>query len=144
MIPAADVDVDVLAPASTSVSFGGTEVQVLPVCAGNIPGLIRSARPVLQALLAGNVLTGEGDELDINLLQLADLLGDHGDAVFDALAIASGIDAKSLRGAQLDEVLRVAKVCIQVNRDFFSQRVAPLLAGMAQRMPGAGPTPSSS
>ena len=144
MIPTADVDVDVLAPASTSVSFGGADVQVLPVCAGNIPALIRSARPVLQTLLAGNVLTGEGDEFDINLLQLADLLGDHGDAVFDALAIASGIDAKALRSAQLDEVLRVAQVCIRVNRDFFTQRVAPLLAGTVRQLPGAGATPSSS
>ncbi|MGR4895028.1 hypothetical protein ACIPR8_07100 [Stenotrophomonas sp. LARHCG68] len=135
---------EVLDPASTSVQFAGSQVEVLPVCAGSIPPLIRSSRPVLQALLAGNVLTGDGDEVDVSLIQLVELIGDHGDAVFDALAIASGIKVDAIKAARLDDVLRLARVCIQVNRDFFTQSVAPLLAGMARQLPGAGPTPSSS
>ncbi|MFC6349814.1 hypothetical protein H7691_06740 [Stenotrophomonas sp. CW117] len=144
MIPTASDDVEVLAPASTSVPFAGSGVEISPIRAGAIPGLIRTARPLLQALLDDNVLLGEGAELDVDLGQLLTLVGDHGDAFFQALAIATGIPEPALRDAGLDDVLRVAQVCIRVNRDFFTRNVAPLLAGLAKPTPGVGATPSSS
>jgi len=144
VILAADSGVDVLAPAGSSVEFAGATVDILPVPAGKIPLLIRTARPLLQALLEKNVLTGSDDELDVDLAQVVDLLGDHGDAFFEALAIATAVPSATLQAAGLDEVVRLAQTTLRVNRDFFTKSVAPLLAGMAQRLPGAGPTPSSS
>ncbi len=144
MILAVDSGVDVLAPAGSSVVFAGGTVDILPVPAGKIPLLIRTARPLLQALLEKNVLTGSDDELDVDLAQIVDLLGDHGDALFEALAIATAVPSATLQAAGLDEVVRLAQTTLRVNRDFFTKSVAPLLAGMAQRLPGAGPTPSSS
>ena len=137
-------DVDVLAPASTSVEFAGQLVEILPIPAGRIPSLIRTARPVIQALMGSNVLTGEGDELDINVMQIVDLMGDHGEQFFDALSLAAGVSVADVEAANLDDVVRLTQTCLRVNRDFFTQSVAPLLAGMAQRLPGVGPTPSSS
>jgi len=144
MTPSVTADVDVLAPASTSVEFAGQLVKILPIPAGRIPPLIRTARPVIQALMDNNVLTGEGDELDINVMQIVDLMGDHGEQFFDALSLAAGVSVADVETANLDDVVRLTQTCLRVNRDFFTQSVAPLLAGMAQRLPGVGPTPSSS
>ena len=144
MTPSVTADVDVLAPASTSVAFAGQQVEILPIPAGRIPALIRAARPVIQALMDNNVLTGEGDELDINVMQIVDLMGDHGEQFFDALSLAAGVSVADVEAANLGDVVRLTQTCLRVNRDFFTQSVAPLLAGMAQRLPGVGPTPSSS
>ncbi|KRG43224.1 hypothetical protein ARC78_07615 [Stenotrophomonas pictorum JCM 9942] len=137
-------DVDVLAPASTSVGFAGRQVEILPIPVGRIPVLIRTARPVIDALIANNVLTGEGDELDIDVIQIVDLIGDHGEQFFEALSIAAGVSVADVEAANLDDVVRLTQTCVRVNRDFFTKNVVPLLAGMARQLPGVGPTPSSS
>ena len=144
MTPVVTADIDVLAPASTSVAFAGQLVEILPIPAGRIPALIRTARPVIQALIASNVLTGEGDELDIDVMQIVDLMGDHGEQFFAALSIASGVSVAEVEAANLDDVVRLTQTCLRVNRDFFTKNVVPLLAGMARQLPGVGPTPSSS
>lgn len=144
MTPSVTADVDVLAPASTSVGFAGKQVEILPVPAGRIPSLIRAARPVIQALIDNNILTGEGDELDINVMQIVNLMGDYGEQFFEALSIASGVGLADVEAADIDEVVQLTQKCVRVNRDFFTKNVVPLLAGMAQRLPGVGPTPSSS
>lgn len=144
MTPSATADVDVLAPASTSVAFAGQQVEILPIPAGRIPSLIRTARPVIQALIANNVLTGEGDELDIDVMQIVDLMGEHGERFFEALSIASGVGLAEVEAAAIDDVVRLTQKCLRVNRDFFTENVVPLLAGMARQLPGVGPTPSSS
>jgi len=144
MTPSVAADVEVLAPASTSVAFAGRLVEILPIPAGRIPALIRTARPVVQALMDKNVLNGEGDELDINVMQVVDLMGDHGEQFFEALSIAAGVGVADVEAANVDDVVHLTQTCLRVNRDFFTQSVAPLLAGMAQRLPGVGLTPSSS
>ncbi len=144
MTPTAAADIDVLAPAGTSVAFAGKQVEILPIPAGRIPSLIRTARPVIQALIANSVLTGEGDELDINVMQIVDLMGDHGEQFFEALSIAAVVSVADVEAANLDDVVRLTQTCLQVNRDFFTKNVVPLLAGMAWQLPGVGPTPSSS
>ncbi|WP_313644466.1 hypothetical protein [Stenotrophomonas sp.] len=144
MIPSVDTDVGVLAPASASVDFAGKKLDIRPIPVGRIPLLIRTARPVVQALIGNNVLTGEGDELDIDVMQIVDLMGDHGEQFFDALSLAAGVSVADVEAANLDDVVRLTQTCLRVNRDFFTQSVAPLLAGMAQRLPGVGLTPSSS
>lgn len=144
MTPSVTADVDVLAPASTSVAFAGQQVEILPIPAGRIPALIRTARPVIQALMDNNVLTGEGDELDINVMQIVNLIGDHGEQFFEALSLASGVGLAEVEAADIDDVVRLTQKCVRVNRDFFTKKVVPLLAGMAQLLPGVGPTPSSS
>ena len=144
MTPSATADVDVLAPASTSVAFAGQQVEILPIPVGRIPLLIRTARPVIDALIANNVLTGEGDQLDIDVMQIVALMGDHGEQFFEALSIAAGVSVADVESANLDDVVRLTQTCLRVNRDFFTKNVVPLLAGMARQLPGVGPTPSSS
>ncbi len=144
MIPSVDTDVGVLAPPSAPADFAGQKLDIRPIPVGRIPLLIRTARPVVQALIANNVLTGEGDELDIDVMQIVDLMGDHGEQFFEALSIAAGVSVADVEAANLDEVVLLTQTCLRVNRDFFTQSVAPLLASMARQLPGAGPMPPSS
>lgn len=133
-------DIEVLAPASTPVPFAGEQVQVAPLMAGNLPAMIRAVRPFVGALAA---MQPTGDGNDIDLMQFVNLLGDHGDAVFTAISLATGVAESQLRAAQIDQVLVLANAAIGVNRDFFTQTLAPLLASLMRPGSGAGPTPSS-
>lgn len=144
MNPAVTADLEVLAPASTSLSFAGQQVELLPLRAGKVPPLIRAVGPMLQSLFSNGIVSGEGDEVDVDLPALLTLIGDFGSDFFAALALVSGIEEERLENATIDDVVRLTQVCIRVNRDFFTRNVAPLLAGMAKQLPGAGPTPSNS
>lgn len=132
---------EVLAPASTSVTFGGRVVELTPLRAGQLPALIRTVRPVLDVLLG---MGGAEGEVNLELPVLLGLLGDHGDAVFTALHLTTGVPEQELRDAEIDQVLVLAQAAVAVNRDFFLHKLVPLLAGMAKQPVGAGPTPSSS
>ena len=141
-------DVSVLEPSGSSVPYQGRVIDVRPIKVGQVPAIVRAARPVIDAVLALESLPDGNDAALVDVL--LDLLGNHGDAVFVAAALFTGEPEDVLREGDIDEFIRLATAVIGVNRDFFAQRVAPLLkeraaavraAGLSN---GAGPIPSSS
>ena len=154
-------DLSVLEPAGSSVTYQGRTIDVRPIKVGQVPAIVRAARPVIDAVLALESLPDADDAVlaleslpdadDAALVDvLLDLLGTHGDAVFVAAALFTGESEDALRDGDIDEFIRLATAVIGVNRDFFAQRVAPLLKERAASVRaaslsnGAGPTPSSS
>ena len=141
-------DLSVLEPAGSSITYQGRTIDVRPIKVGQVPAIVRAARPVIDAVLALESLPDGDDAALVDVL--LDLLGNHGDAVFVAAALFTGEPEDVLREGDIDEFIRLATAVIAVNRDFFAQRVAPLLkeraaaARAASLSNGAGPTPSSS
>ena len=141
-------DVSVLEPSGSSVPYQGRVIDVRPIKVGQVPAIVRAARPVIDAVLALESLPDSDDTAMVDVL--LDLLGTHGDAVFVAAALFTGESEDTLRDGDIDEFIRLATAVIGVNRDFFAQRVAPLLkeraaaAREASQSSGAGQTPSSS
>jgi hypothetical protein len=140
---------EVLAPSGASVKYRGEDIAVSPIKIGAIPAIVRSARPVIDALFdnGGVPASGSTDELSL----LLTLIGDHGDGVFAAVALCIGRDEAWVREGDTAEFYELAKTILQVNRDFFIRRLAPLLGGRAaelaklmQQASGAGQTPASS
>lgn len=140
-------ELEVLAPSGASVPYRGETIDVLPLEIGMIPEVVRIARPVLQKIFAA-----VGDDAAIAEDQLIDLVLDlvenNSEQVFAAVAICTGREVSVIKRGQIDEFVLLAKKVFEVNRDFFLQKLVPLLGGRAAKWlrerTGVGQTPSSS
>lgn len=137
-------DLNVLEPTGSSVTYRGEQLDVSPLKIGQLPKLVRAARPVIDAVLALEDLPDENSGELVTLVM--DLIEKHDDKVFAAAEICTGKDAEWLAGGDIDEFVVLAEAVFRVNRDFFVRRLAPLLGLQAGSpgLPGRGPTPSSS
>lgn len=139
-------DLDILDPAPAAVTYRGERLEIRPLQVGQLPALVRSARPVLDAITAADTLPEAGDPALVPLL--LDLVENHGERVFEAAALCIDRPVDWVAKGQLDEFVTLASTVIEVNRDFFVRRLGPLLAGRAAGasapVSGAGPTASSS
>lgn len=136
---------EVLEATPQGVAFRGERVEVRPLPVGAIPKLVREARPVIEALLASSWLSSESDDLvAADVAGMLGLVEEHGEAVFKAVALAVERDAAWVGGADLADFISLATKVVEVNRDFFIQRIVPLLGDLARTWRGRGPTPSNS
>lgn len=138
-------DLDVLEPSGSSVTYRDERLEIKPLKIGQLPKLVRTARPVIDAVLALEAMPDENSTDMVTLVM--DLIEHHGDQVFEAAGICTGKAPEWLQDGDIDEFILLAKTVFEVNRDFFDRKLAPLLGGRAaklERVPGSGPTPSSS
>jgi len=135
---------EVLEPSGSSVMYGGERIEVLPLTIGQLPKIVRLARPVIDSLMAMDESAGEAEMVAM----LMDMLDKHGEAMFGAVALAVDKPEEFIAKGKLDEFVDLAKAVYEVNRDFFAQKLAPLLAGRvaspAKPGRGAGKTASRS
>jgi hypothetical protein len=133
-------ELDQLVSASRPLAVGGRELELTPLRVGEVPGFARAVAPMANALpllLAGP----EPTAADVLML-----LGDHGDAALQAVALASRTPLTWVQGLLPHELLELAAACIEVNADFF-RRAQPSLQASGVRLAAAfsaGPTPSRS
>lgn len=125
----------VLPPVPVTLDIGGERIELTPLRVGDVPAFARAVQPVATSLSASpDWLT---------------LLAEHGEAVIEAVAIASRRPVDWVTNLALDDAVRLAEAVFAVNADFFIQRVLPSLTEaatrvsqtLAARIPGA--TPSS-
>jgi len=143
LTPAVTNDVDVLAPASTSVQCQGEQVVVAPLKVGVIPQVIRELRPIIQRLRPQGGEEGLGD-LEISMGLVLDLLEHNAGNLFAAVGLCVGKAPQFVEACDPAELLQLVLTVVEVNRDFFTERLAPLLATVKLTALGAGATPSSS
>lgn len=135
---------DVIDPAPSGVRVGGKALEIRPLVVGVLPRLVRTARPVIDAVLDLDNLPDEDDTGEIVVL-LLNLIEAHGEKVFEAAAMCIGEDEAWVESLDIAEFAEVAMKVFEVNRDFFAQKLAPLLAARAaNKASGGGETASSS
>ena len=124
--PRQETGLEVLESPSTGVLFRGERLEIRPLTIGQIPRLLRAAQPVVDAIIDSQVLAS--DSSDDGLLGFVmTLLGEHGEAVIEALAIITGKPTEHIADGDLAESAELAMKVAKVNRDFFDQRLGPLL-----------------
>ena len=127
-----------LPPVPVSLVIGGERLELTPLKVGEIPAFARAVQPAVATLSAS--LSASPDWLA--------LLAEHGEAVIDAVAIASRRPPEWVTNLALDDAVRLAEAVFEVNADFFIQRVLPSLTEAATRVsqtlgvqiPGAMPS----
>ena len=123
-----------LPPVPVTLVIGGERLDLTPLKVGDVPAFARAVQPVAASLSASP------DWLA--------LLAEHGEAVIDAIAIASRRPPEWVTNLALDDAVRLAEAVFEVNADFFIQRVLPSLTEAATRVsqtlgvqiPGAMPS----
>lgn len=134
-------ELEVLEATPSVVEYQGQRLELQPLTIGQLPKFVRIARPVINALLDTDLdKLAEGADVDL----LLDLIDQHGDKVFDAAAMVTGKPRDWLEAGDIAEFIALAQAIVAVNRDFFTRKLAPLLAGRAKPSSGNGPTASSS
>ena len=113
-----------LPPVPVVLVIGGERLELTPLKVGELPAFARAVQPVAASLSASP------DWLA--------LLAEHGEAVIEAVAIASRRPAEWVAGLGLDEAVRLAEAVFEVNADFFIHRVLPGLTEAAARISTLG------
>ena len=109
-----------LPPVPVTLVIGGEPLELTPIRVGELPAFARAVQPVAVSLSASP------DWLA--------LLAEHGEAVIDAVAIASRRPPEWVTNLALDDAVRLAEAVFEVNADFFIQRVLPSLTEAATRV----------
>lgn len=134
-------DADIFDPAARDVSLTGrASVRLRPLSVGQFPKFLRAVRPIIHTIAT---LQKDQPEQAAAELMLLDLYVDHGENINQAVAIASGLELAEIEALPLDDMLRLAVAVWEINQDFFSQRVIPLLgqaSNLARAANGGGST----
>ena len=131
-------DLEKLIPQPVELTVGGETLAIKPLKVGQMPAFLRAISPVMQHLTRAEI-----DWLT--------LLGDQGDDLLAAIAIAVAKPRQWVDDLAADEAILLAAKVIEVNADFFTRTVLPKLDGLFTRAkglapgtaPASGSTPSS-
>lgn len=136
---------EVIDPVPAALTYRDEQLDIRPLTVGAVPAIVRLARPVINAVLDLQELPEEGSE---DMVELAmDLIDQHGEALFGAVALAVGRERAWVEGGDLGEFVELCQALVKVNRDFFVQRLLPLFKERGQAASagnGTGATASSS
>ena len=102
------------------VTLSGTALELTPIRLGELPRLLAVVRPLAEDI---------GTDPDWMAL-----LGRHGDAVLDLLAITTRHERAWINDLQLADAVQLAAAVFEVNADFFVAHVVPAIQGAAQRL----------
>jgi|CXWL01.1.fsa_nt_gi hypothetical protein len=141
------LSIDFICPPQTTLDVDGVEFTVRAITMRQLPALVRCIQPALDDVIA--LMNDSSIEAAVRLV------GQHGDAVTEAVALCTGTELKIIEAMTPDRVAVLLLVCCEVNSDFFAQAVpsikaqagqaAPLLvtkwSGLLQRLPMIGQQP---
>ena len=109
-----------LPPVPVTLVIGGEPLELTPIRVGELPAFARAVQPVAVSLSASP------DWLA--------LMAEHGEAVIEAVAIATRRPVDWVAGLDLDEAVRLAEAVFGVNADFFIRRLLPSVTQAAARI----------
>lgn len=122
-------DLDILDPTGRNVTVAGQSITVRPLTIGQLPRFVRAIRPAWPQL-AGH---GEEEESPDWLA----LVAEHGEALIEAAAVATGIESKKIEALAPDEFVVLCGAMFEANIDFFVQRLGPAMERASDRIVAA-------
>ncbi|MEW5771069.1 MAG: hypothetical protein AB1831_11995 [Pseudomonadota bacterium] len=121
-------------PEPVVVTLSGTALELTPIRLGELPRLLAVVRPLAEEI------TSDPDWMA--------LLGRHGDAVLDLLAITTRRERAWINDLSLEDAVLLAAAVFEVNADFFVGRVVPGIQRSADKLAplirnlGTAPSPA--
>ena len=121
-------------PSPVVVTLSGGALELTPIRLGELPRLLAVVRPLASELSA-----------DPDWLAL---LGQHGEAMLDLLAITTRRERSWVNDLPLDDAVQLAAAVFEVNADFFVGRVVPGIQRSAEKLApllrnlGTSPSPA--
>ena len=106
-------------PESRRLTVAGRDFAISPVRMGKLAAFSKAAMPI-----AGLVLTG----------RYVEAITDHWDSARAAVAVATGAEPEWLDELEPTDFLRLVQAVVEVNGDFFVQRLTPLIVALQAQM----------
>lgn len=103
---------------SDTLIIADVALEISPLRVGEIPRVLAALRPVLGSI-------------DLASFDLSSLFCEHAESLLGAIALASRQPRPWVDNLLPDEAVRLAVALIEVNADFFAQRLAPELERIA-------------
>ena len=119
-------ELEKLIPQAVELTVGGETLAIKPLKVGQMPAFLRAISPVMQHLMRAEI-----DWLT--------LLGEQGDDLLAAIAIAVAKPRQWVDDLAADEAILLAAKVIEVNADFFTRTVLPKLDGLFTRAKALAP-----
>jgi hypothetical protein len=113
---------DILDPPEVSLTLGGRSVVVRPLTIGQLPRFVRA----LQGAMPQLSVEGELDWIS--------LVGEHGEGLIAAAAVATGEQQKDIEALPPDEFVLLCGAIFEANMDFFVRRLAPAMERVSDRV----------
>lgn len=117
-------ELETLIPTPITLEIAGKTLTILPIKVGRLPAFIKAVSPFLGAFKTGAEVDFIG------------LLADHGESVLDACAIGSGTDRAFIDDLDPAQLVQIAQAVVEVNMDFFTQSLAPVITAAAGVLSG--------
>ncbi|WP_426800978.1 hypothetical protein [Xanthomonas campestris] len=144
-------DLDVLSPPTRAIIFRGEQLELTPLTLAQIGPFIKATRPIIGRVLIAASLVNGGATIEVAAL-LMDVLEQDADAFAKGGAIVAGKPEAWVAGASLADAAALVEAVVELNEDFFGQRLPSLMqaagkaipAMVAMQAPPDGPTSSSS
>ena len=132
-------NLDVIAPPVRTVRIGEAEFELRPLTIGQIPPLMRALKQIGGGVEGGSLPADLGS---LDAAQTIALFADHGEAMIDIVTIASGQPLEVIAAGTIDEFVDLFAQVLEVNHDFFVQRVLPQFLATLQRVRATAATPA--
>lgn len=143
-------DLQVVLPEDVRVVIRGQEIVIRRIKVRQLTQVMQAVVPFYDKLKAIKLRQNK-DDVSIIRMDLFGLLADHGPDIFKVMAILSDRPIEYIEDLDLDEAVALFVAVLEVNLDFFTQKVLPslsLLLGSLAASPEkaqlVGQTPSNS
>ncbi len=124
-----------LFPTAGRVALGDAHADIRVLDCRHLAKIAQVLKPVVKA---NPQLETDLRSRDVAIITLSigELLADHADDLFGAIAIALDWDVDRVGALPPDKLLEIAVALVEKNRDFFIQHVAPLAYGVQANASG--------
>ena len=122
-------DLDILQPEPKIVCIQNEDIEITPLKFKQFGVFIRTVKPIVSCV---NEMINQ-DESQMTV-QIAELLSEHCDNVLKAVSIATGKSEDWVGQLNLADAIDLTQTVIEVNLDFFVQRMMPTFNQAVQNL----------
>ncbi|WP_435014692.1 hypothetical protein [Xanthomonas arboricola] len=132
-------DIDVITPPSRVITFRGEQLEVAPLTLAQIGPFIKATRPIIGRVIIAASLAGAGATIEVAALMM-DVLEQDADAFAKGGAIVAGKPEAWIADASLADAAALVEAFVELNEDFFGQRLPSLMRAAGKAIEAVGMT----
>ncbi|ASK91876.1 MULTISPECIES: hypothetical protein [Xanthomonas] len=127
-------DIDVITPPNRVINFRGEQLEVMPLTLAQIGPFIKATRPIIGRAIIAASMVSAGATIEVAALMM-DVLERDADAFAKGGAIVSGKPEAWIAGASLTDAAALVEAVVELNEDFFGQRLPSLMQMAGKAIP---------
>lgn len=127
-------DIDVITPPSRVITFRGEQLEVTPLTLAQIGPFIKATRPIIGRVIVAASLVSAGATIEVAALMM-DVLEQNADAFAKGGAIVTGKPEEWIADASLADAAALVEAVVELNEDFFGQRLPSLMQMAGKAIP---------